>query len=547
MATTSPTETEFGEVSRIKGIVFKYISFAASIVGILALGVLLAYVFWDALGLESAGTSWYLAYTATLLVPLLAFFVYARTRPAVVAGTFELFSMTLAGVLLTGAGVIILSIIASPGVWFTYFLTVVGPIVGLYVYGQYDRKATWVGLAMLVVLLVGPVVGTLGMSVLTTIGALLGSPGIYFLSLVVPAAAVAAYLSAERLDFSRRRSIGIGVGLPVLAIAAVPLVDTVPAISRSVWLIGLVLFGLPVGFAVANTARIRDRWPAFAFPAIIALGFLAGEAVVSAIGATPPTPWLDWQYVTSGPSQTAAEAGLYPAIIGSIFLIVLVSVFTFVFGVGAAIYLEEYAPGSGPLAAVTRIIKVNISNLAGVPSVVYGLLGLGIFVNIESQLGPFTYAGFGVGTVLTAAMTLSLLILPIVIISAQEAIRSVPDSLRQASYGMGATRWQTIRNVVLPRSLPGILTGTILALGRAIGETAPLIMVGAATTKFSPPSGLFGKLTAMPMQIFAWAFEPSDEFRYGVVAAGVVTLLIVMLTMNSVAILVRNKYQQEAN
>jgi len=267
---------------------------------------------------------------------------------------------------------------------------------------------------------------------------------------------------------------------------------------------------------------------------------------VGALGASQPSPWLDWQFLTSPTSSLAANAGLYPAVIGSVFLIILVSIFTFVFGVGTALYLEEYAPANGPLGTVTRLINVNISNLAGVPSVVYGLLGLGIFVNIDIQFGPVVYAGLGAGTVLTAALTLSLLILPIVVISAQEAVRSVPDSLRQASYGMGATRWQTIRNVVLPRSLPGILTGTILALGRAIGETAPLIMIGAVATKYTPPSGLFDTLTAMPLQIYTWAFLPSAEFRYGVVAAGVVTLLIVLLSMNSIAILVRNKFQQEA-
>ncbi|QIO23638.1 phosphate ABC transporter permease PstA [Haloarcula sp. JP-L23] len=550
MATQTPTQetTEFGEVSRLKGIAFKYISFGASIVGILALGILLAYVFWDAFGLESAGTTWYLSYTVTLLVPLLTFFAYARTRPDVVAGAFELFSLTLGGVMLTVATVIVLSVIASPPVWFAYFLTVVGPAIGMYVYGQYDREATWVGLGILAAVVLGPVVGTIALGTLSSLGAMLGAPGIYFLSLVLPGAGMAAFLAHDRLELSKRQSIGIGVGLPVLAIVGVPVVDMVPQIARSVWLIGLVMFGLPVGYTVVNTAQRRERWAAFAFPAIAILGFLLGEFVVGVVGATEPSPWLDWQYVTSGPSiSNAAEAGLYPAIIGSVFLIVLVSVFTFVFGVGTAIYLEEYAPATGPLGTITRLINVNISNLAGVPSVVYGLLGLGIFVNINAQLGPITYAGFGVGTVFTASLTLSLLILPIVVISAQEAIRSVPDSLRQASYGMGATRWQTIRNVVLPRSLPGILTGTILALGRAIGETAPLIMIGAATTKFSPPSGLFSKLTAMPMQIYAWAFQPSPDFRYGVVAAGVVTLLIVLLTMNSVAILVRNKYQQEAH
>jgi phosphate transport system permease protein len=149
--------------------------------------------------------------------------------------------------------------------------------------------------------------------------------------------------------------------------------------------------------------------------------------------------------------------------------------------------------------------------------------------------------------VITAAFTLSLLILPIVIISAREAIQSVPDSLRQASYGMGATRWQTVRRVVLPQALPGTLTGTILALGRAIGETAPLIMIGVATTAFSPPSGLFSRTSAMPMQVFVWSSYPGEAFQHGVVAAGVVTLLIVLLTMNSIAILVRNKFERETH
>jgi phosphate transport system permease protein len=540
------TETEFGEISRFRGIAFKYLSFGASVVGIVALGALLAYVFWDALGLETAGTAWYLTYTGTLLLPLLAFFAYARTRLDVLAGAFELFSMTLGGGLLTFAAIIILLVIAGPGVWFTYFLTVVAPLIGLYLYGQYEREATWVGLAMLVALVIGPIVGTLGLGVLSAVAGLLGSPGVYFLSLVVPGAGLAAFLAVDRFGLSRRRALGVGAALPVLAIVGVPAVDTVPVVARSVWFTVLVMLGLPVGFAVANTATRRARWPAFLLPVIVVVGFLLGEFAVGLVGATPPSPWLDWQFLTSAPSRTAEMSGLYPAIIGSVFLIVLVSIFTFVFGVGTALYLEEYAPSSGVIGRITRLINVNISNLAGVPSVVYGLLGLGIFVNINADFGPVVYAGIGAGTVLTASLTLSLLILPIVVISAQEAIRSVPDSLRQASYGMGATRWQTIRNVVIPRSLPGILTGTILALGRAIGETAPLIMIGAADTRYSAPSGLFETLTAMPLQIYSWAFLPEAEFRYGVVAAGVVTLLIVLLSMNSVAILVRNKYQQEA-
>ncbi|MFB6153965.1 MAG: PstA family ABC transporter permease, partial [Halodesulfurarchaeum sp.] len=177
----------------------------------------------------------------------------------------------------------------------------------------------------------------------------------------------------------------------------------------------------------------------------------------------------------------------------------------------------------------------NISNLAGVPSVVYGILGLALFIRI---------ANLAYGTLIVGALTVSLLILPIVIISAQEAIRSVPDSLRQASYGMGATRWQTVRNVVIPRALPGILTGTILALGRAIGETAPLIMIGVPTAYYSLPHGLRSKFTAMPMQIFSWADLPDEAFQHGVLAAGVVTLLAVLILMNGTAILIRNRYQR---
>ncbi|WP_435097960.1 phosphate ABC transporter permease PstA [Halarchaeum sp. P4] len=541
-------ETEFGEVSRLKGAIFRYVAFVASIVGILSLAVLLAYVFWDALGLESAGMSWYATYLVTLVLPLAGFVFYVRTRPAVAKGAFELFSLTLAGLLGTVAAVIVLSIIAGPTVWFAYFLTVVGPIAALFVYGRYEPEATWVGIVSLGFAIVGPIVGTLALDVLSSVGALLGPPGIYFLTLVAPGAGVVAYLADDRFEASRRTSGALAAGFLVLAVVGVPVVDQLPTVSRSAWLTALVLFGIPVGYAVANTATRPERRAAFALPVIVVGGFLVGEFVVGLVGASTPSPWLDWQYVTSGPSIISAEqAGLYPAIIGSVFLIVLVSVFTFVFGFGTAIYLEEYAPQTGALGTVTRIINVNVSNLAGVPSVVYGLLGLGIFVNINAQIGPISYSGFGVGTVLTAALTISLLILPIVVISAQESLRAVPDSLRQASYGMGATRWQTTRNVVLPRALPGTLTGTILALGRAIGETAPLIMIGAATTKFTPPGGLFSKLTAMPMQIYAWAFQPSEAFRHGVVAAGVVTLLIVLLTMNSVAILVRNKYQQESN
>ena len=287
-------------------------------------------------------------------------------------------------------------------------------------------------------------------------------------------------------------------------------------------------------------SRAKDvafRWLtlAAALVGILALAVLLANVVVDALALFDPanSPWLDWQFLTNPPSfSNPYDAGFFPAIVGSIALMIVIALITFPLGVGAAIYLEEYASDG----YLTRFIQLNIANLAGVPSVVYGLLGLGLFVSLLN---------LGFGTLLVAGFTVSLLILPIVIISAQEAIRSVPDSQRQASYGIGATKWQTIRNVVLPRAMPGILTGTILALGRAIGETAPLIMIGAPTAVFGVPNSLFSKISAMPMQIFTWADRPEMEFQYGVVAAGVVTLLVILLSINSIAILIRNYYQKQ--
>lgn len=240
--------------------------------------------------------------------------------------------------------------------------------------------------------------------------------------------------------------------------------------------------------------------------------------------------WLDWQFLTSPASRFPEEAGLYPAIAGSVFMILLLIPITLLFGVGAAIYLAEYAPDN----KFTRLVNINIGNLAGVPSVVWGLLGLGIFIQL---------LGMEYGTLIAGSLTMSLLILPIVIIASYEAIDAVPESFKKASYGMGATKWQTIRKVVLPRALPGIMTGTIIGLARALGETAPLIMIGVPTSVYSAPSGIFDKFTAMTMQLFAWTDFPQHEFQYGVLAAGVVTLLAVLLTLNAVAIFIRYKYQ----
>ncbi|MFB6162104.1 MAG: phosphate ABC transporter permease PstA [Halococcoides sp.] len=551
----------FGRVKRTRGVAFRYLALAASNVGILALASLIAFVVWDAFGLWSAGIGWYSIFGVTVVVPLAAFVVYASKHPPVATAGLELLSATLGGLMGAVMLVVMVLVVAGSGVWFAYVVTVAAPIALLQLIGATDPTVKrWTSVLSLVTIVLGPIAGTLLLGPLSTVAALLGAPGVFFCTIVVPAAGVLWYTLERRYEYGRRVSIAAAVALPVIAIVAVPIVDRIAIVSRSAWLVLLVSIGIPVAVATANTARDPDRRGGFALPVIVVGGLLVGrllvdllDGVVPIIDVSRPQPWFDWQFLTSAPSTSIAEvAGMYPQIVGSIFLIVVVAVLTFGLGVGAAIYLEEYAPSGGWAGRIVRFIRINISNLAGVPSVVYGLLGLGIFVQMRVSavtIGPLTigpYTGFGVGTVISAAFTLSLLILPIVIISAQEAIQSVPDSMREASYGMGATRWQTIRNVVIPESMGGILTGTILALGRAIGETAPLLLIGAAAVSFSPPTELFGTLTAMPLLVYRTAFFPADAFRHGVTAAGVVTLLLILLTINSIAIVLRDRFETEA-
>ncbi|HSV86892.1 MAG TPA: phosphate ABC transporter permease PstA [Levilinea sp.] len=254
--------------------------------------------------------------------------------------------------------------------------------------------------------------------------------------------------------------------------------------------------------------------------------------------------WLN-QYFMEGDSSRKAElAGIRTALKGSLLLILVTISFAFPIGVSAAIYLEEIADSKNK---INKIIQTNIDNLAGVPSIIYGILGLAIFVR---TLAPITSGAiFGTGgesgrTILSAGLTLALLILPIIIINAQEAIRAVPNSLRQASYGLGATQWQTIWNHVLPYALPGILTGTILAMSRAFGETAPLIVVGASTMITSDPSGPFSSFTAVPIQIYNWTMRPQEQFR-NIAAAASIVLMISLLSLNASAILLRNKFRRQ--
>lgn len=240
-------------------------------------------------------------------------------------------------------------------------------------------------------------------------------------------------------------------------------------------------------------------------------------------------PRLSWAFVRGFPSRIAESAGIWHALVGSVYVIGLTALLTIPVGIGAAIYLEEYAKGG----RLSRIIEINISNLAGVPSIIYGLLGLGLFVR-WMNLGPSVLAG---------AMTLSLLVLPVVILSTREALRAVPKSLREGSYALGATQWQTILHQVLPSAVPGILTGLILALSRAIGETAPLITLGALTYVAFTPEGIWSPFTVLPIQIFNWVSRPQAAFAENA-AAGIVVLLVLLLTMNAVAIVVRDRFQR---
>ena len=272
------------------------------------------------------------------------------------------------------------------------------------------------------------------------------------------------------------------------------------------------------------------------------IGFVALAVLIAGV-LRQGLPWLDLEFLQNFPSRSPERAGFKAALYGSLWVISLTAVISVPLGVAGAVYLEEYG-GQGRFA---KFIELLIANLAGVPSILYGMLGLIAFVRMF-DLPPEGASFLGIPlpfgrSVLAGAATLSLLALPVLILSTREALRAVPNSLRQAAFGLGSTRWQCVRHHVLPAASPGILTGVVLSLSRALGETAPLIMMGALTYVAFTPENIFDSFTAMPIQIFNWASRPQVDFQ-GVAAAGIIVLLVVLLGMNAFVVLLRNRAEK---
>ncbi|MFY4812421.1 phosphate ABC transporter permease PstA [Haloarcula sp. AONF1] len=564
MATREPETGWHGEnsdVNHLRGRAFEATCLAATAFGLVSVLLLLLFVANDAFRPFSADTGWLATYAATVLVPLaaLAVYYYRLDEPAGEVA-YVTSGLPVVGLLLTGGFAVLFIELLSVLEWFALLISLVVAGGLIVAHGRLRPKAA---LERLAVVLLAPIITVFGLPptrfnwFVTDAAAALGLDfGLYYrvislreailmlpfvptdwvmllLTLVLPIAGAAGWFVEQRRE-SRRDGlavVGMTTVVAVLGVVAGPLLG----IGTDVWLLLVTFAVLPLGVYVEGVVRRGEGVRGLAFPIVAVLGVVVGGVVTSALGFAGPDPWLDWGFLTSATSRTAADAGIYPAMVGSVMMIIVIVLTTFPVGVGAAIYLEEYAPSQGLMGKFVTLIEINIGNLAGVPSVVYGLLGLALFIRVLQ---------WPQGSIIVAGLAVGLLILPIVIISAQEAIRSVPDSFRQASYGMGATRWQTIRQVVLPEALPGILTGTILALGRAIGETAPLLMIGAAASVRLAPNSFFDVASMMPRQIFSWSSELDPAFRHGVLAAGVITLLAVLLVMNATAIVIRNRYQR---
>lgn len=569
MATEPESETEFRADASLrwrqfKGRLFVGLLVLSTLIGVLSLVALFIVIGSDALGLAAVFwwapapiigriplpfSEWLLLYLGALVAPISAYTLYIRqdgARQAINAKSFA----AVFGFLTLAAVVFAVGDAVRPhdiAIYAVFISVALGSVLG---YRHRFGSNHLTGPAMPVSVLVGIAVARILYGPINGAIAILADWILFVLITTVPAAATLGYLSAQRYS----RGTGIATAGLVTIGAGIAVAGTLPqGIDPSLWIVLVSLFVAPVAFVTVDTIKTRSSGRI----GLIGPWLLAGSIAVAAtaeraLGIQGLESWLTPTLITTSWNGVAPEqAGVYPQIVGSILIVGTMALLAFPVGIGAAIYLEEYAPSTGLGGTVTTIVDVNISNLAGVPSVVYGLLGLSLFQNFFNlapiHIGPVTVTpetfGLAPNIVLAAAVTLGFLILPIVIVSSQEALRSVPDAHRQASYGLGASRWQTVRNVVIPEAVPGILTGTILALGRAIGETAPLVMLGVATTTYSSPEGLFGSATALPLQVFNSATNAIPEYRTGVVAAASIVLLVLMLLMNATAIVIRNRYE----
>jgi len=518
----------------IKNTLFEAGLLAATLIGIVALLVLFGYIAFDAFRPLAASARWYLLYFGVLVAPVSAFTLYVRRTPVVRAVNAKAYGVVFGSVSL-GLVSFVVADSVDPLDILVYFLFITVPVGLVIAYDYRSDQSTYTGPAIPVALVGGLAAGFVLFDFVRPIIGLAADWMAYMLITTVPVLGVVGVIAARR--HSRRVSYQVvtaGLIGAILLSAGLRITGTDP----SFWLVMYSMSVFPVGYTVVDTVITnRDGRIGLLGPFVLIGGLLFGATLERQFGITGLDSYLSpTLLLESWHGLDATQAGVFPQIVGSILIVGVMAVLAFPVGIGAAVYLEEYAPNSGWKGRFASILEVNISNLAGVPSVVYGLLGLALFRNT---------LGFGTGIVLSAAGTLGLLILPIVIVSAQEALRAVPDSLRQASYGMGASRWQTIRNVVFPEAVPGMLTGTILALARAIGETAPLVIIAVATTTYSPPSGILSSATALPLQIFAARSNFDAAFRHGIVPATAVVLLVLMLVMNATAVVIRNRYQRE--
>jgi phosphate transport system permease protein len=517
---------------RLKGRIFEGLLAGSTLLGLLALGALFVYIALDALGLTSASPSWYLLYFATLVLPVSAHTLYVRQKPVAAAINAKAFAVVF-GSLVLSLVIYVIPAALRPHDVAIFLLSATIPPIAVVGYTKTRGETHLTGPAIPISILVGVVSAFALYDVFISLIAFIADWLIYFVIVSIPVAIGLGTVADRR--WSRRDGM-LTAGLVVAGAIVTAVGSLIVGRDPSLWVVLSSGFIGPVAFVFVDTLRKQSEGHiGLLGPFILVGGIVLGATLETQLGVTGLESWLTpTLLLDSWSSFRPEQAGIYPQLIGSILIVGLMGVMAFPVGIGAAIYLEEYAPSTGWRGRLATALDVNISNLAGVPSVVYGLLGLALFRQVF---------GLQPGILIAAAATLGLLSLPIVIVASQEALRSVPDEYRQGSYGLGASRWQTLRNVILPEAVPGILTGTILALGRAIGETAPLVMIGVATTRFSPPDGLFSGATALPLQIFAAAGNAIPEYRTGVLAAAAIVLLVLMLIMNATAILIRNRYE----